>query len=82
MLVGLGRSPAGVLSHKFVGEVGVVGRSPWTAADALVRLFRHATLLNTKELFRMVQQPDQGVRRGRGRPPHEGIMQRTSNSGH
>jgi len=36
-----------------------VGRSPGTAADALVGL-------RLSELA----EPDQGVRRGRGRPPH------------
>jgi hypothetical protein len=35
-----------------------VGRSPWTAADALVGLLQ------------TTRKPDQGVRRGRGRPPH------------
>ena len=38
-----------------------VGRSPWTAADALVGLFG----LN--------HEPDQGVRRGQGRPPHQDL---------
>jgi bla regulator protein BlaR1 len=38
-----------------------VGRSPWTAADALVRLWSEQT------------EPDQGVRRGRRRPPHKVI---------
>ena len=38
----------------------IVGRSPWTAAHAYVGL-----------LLAWMAQPDQGVRRGRGRPPHE-----------
>src|SRR5579863_6139429 len=42
-----------------------VGRSPWTAADALVRLSSWQT------------EPDQGVRRGRGRPPHKVICSPT-----
>jgi hypothetical protein len=37
---------------------GKVGRTPWSAADAHVGLFRG------------LAEPDQGVRRGRGRPPH------------
>ena len=35
--------------------IGVVGRSPWTAADARVRLL----------------EAGQGAGRGRGRPPHK-----------
>jgi hypothetical protein len=46
---------ASVVSQKFVDKVG---RSPWTAADALVGLHRST------------EEPDQGVRRGRWRPPH------------
>jgi hypothetical protein len=40
-----------------------VGRTPWSAADAHVGLFVLLTL------------PDQGVQRGRGRPPHQGNTQ-------
>jgi len=36
-----------------------VGRSPWTAPDALVRLFHNAG-----------PGPTRGSGRGRGRPPH------------
>jgi hypothetical protein len=40
-----------------------VGRTPWSAGDALVGLFGRLTM------------PDQGVRRGGGRPPHQGNTQ-------
>jgi len=39
--------------------IGTVGRTPWSAADAPVGLFLNAW------------EPDQGIRRGRGRPPHK-----------
>jgi hypothetical protein len=40
-----------------------VGRTPWSAADANVGLLGLVTM------------PDQGVRRGRERPPHQGATQ-------
>jgi hypothetical protein len=40
-----------------------VGRSHWTAVDALVGL-----------LFVLMAEPDQGVQRGRGRPPHPELV--------
>jgi hypothetical protein len=40
-----------------------VGRTPWSAADAHVGLFGWLTM------------PDLGVRRGQGRPPHQGNTQ-------
>ena len=49
----------GVLFPKFIDGCGEVGRSPWTAADAPVGLRGKCRA-----------QPDQGVRRGRGRPPY------------
>jgi hypothetical protein len=55
MLTNSLRRATGVVSQKFVDKVG---RSPWTAADALVGLHRST------------EEPDQGVRRGRWRPPH------------
>src|ERR1035438_2016605 len=44
----------------------LVGRSPWTAADALVGLFAPCWMLTTS-----CQQRDAGVPRGPGGPPHQ-----------
>jgi len=49
------REDTSVLSLKFTHQVG---RTPWSAADAPVGLFE------------CIGERDQGVRRGRGRPPH------------
>jgi len=43
------------------------GRTPWSAADALVGLLGAGNSCETGG-FRGLE-PDQGVRRGRGRPP-------------
>jgi len=42
-----------------------VGRSPWTAPDALVRLPP-----TNKAILPLQAKPGQGAERGRGRPPH------------
>src|SRR5260370_42004096 len=47
----------------FAACKGFVGRAPWPAADPPVGLVGH-------EESRTKEEPDQGVRRGRGRPPH------------
>src|ERR1035441_7523375 len=45
----------------------MVGRSPWTAADAPVGLFKLCKMLSP-----LCRQRDQGVPRGPGGPPHQG----------
>src|ERR1039457_4656300 len=52
------RSDSGTFSTADVFILALMGRTPWSAADAHVGLFRG------------LAEPDQGVRRGRGRPPH------------
>ena len=42
--------------------LAIVGQAPWPAADALVGLGRQSS------------EPGQGARRGRGRPPHWGLL--------
>jgi len=48
-----------VLNQKSIEEVAMWGGTPWSAG-------RHPR----RPLFRLIAKPDQGVRRGRGRPPH------------
>ena len=45
----------------------LVGRTPWSARDALVPLPGQYRLLAERE------EADQGVRRGPGGPPHHGV---------
>jgi len=44
----------------------MVGRSPWTAADALVGLLRRLA-----QYFGRVREAGQGADRGPGGPPHQ-----------